>query len=528
MESQSTFKQIKKLYKGLSYFDSYGSDVILSLFIAIIFFGLISWYHVLNNLEPIKNDWVNQRCRPNIMPFAAMINPPNDGRSNSQFTADNFTGCTQNIIKDIVGHITKPVEYTLSIITKFFTMLLKVLDKIRTMLTKIRGQLKAFGKKIMARIMNITIGIQEFFIHMREMINKIQGIFIAGFYVVLGSYYTLKSTIGALFEIIVIILFILLGVIIPLWMLPFTWGFAAAMTAIFVAIAIPLTIVAVAMNSAMGTTLSGIPSTPGCFEENTIVLMNNGRKKKMKDIVVGDILINNNIVTSKMIMSSKYETLYNLDNTYVTGSHKVYYKNNIVYVKNHPDAIVTCNGRFRLVCLNVSNKCININNTNFCDYDEMNDDETTDLYNHVRANIICNRNTSSNNFIHRFYHGGFSRRAKIQLSNFTFKNIENIQKDDMLEGENRVLGCVEILNKNLHHGMLRIVNNNSSYYVSENLNINHLGKLCKISTQIDDTSVINNIPKNMKVYHLITTRGFFKVGDITFKDYNALVESYIS
>ena len=311
-------------------------------------------------------------------------------------------------------------------------------------------------------------------------------------------------------------------------MLPFTWGFAAAMTAIFVAIAIPLTIVAVAMNSAMGTTLSGIPSTPGCFEENTIVLMNNGRKKKMKDIVVGDILINNNIVTSKMIMSSKYETLYNLDNTYVTGSHKVYYKNNIVYVKNHPDAIVTCNGRFRLVCLNVSNKCININNTNFCDYDEMNDDETTDLYNHVRANIICNRNTSSNNFIHRFYHGGFSRRAKIQLSNFTFKNIENIQKDDMLEGENRVLGCVEILNKNLHHGMLRIVNNNSSYYVSENLNINHLGKLCKISTQIDDTSVINNIPKNMKVYHLITTRGFFKVGDITFKDYNALVESYIS
>ena len=101
MESQSTFKQIKKLYKGLSYFDSYGSDVILSLFIAIIFFGLISWYHVLNNLEPIKNDWVNQRCRPNIMPFVAMINPPNDGRSNSQFTADNFTGCTQNIIKHI-------------------------------------------------------------------------------------------------------------------------------------------------------------------------------------------------------------------------------------------------------------------------------------------------------------------------------------------------------------------------------------------------------------------------------------------
>jgi hypothetical protein len=60
------------------------------------------------------------------------------------------------------------------------------------------------------------------------------------------------------------------------------------------------------------------------------------------------------------------------------------------------------------------------------------------------------------------------------------------------------------------------------------MNIKHLGKICKIRTRFNDTSVINNIPKNMKVYHLITTGGFFKVGDITFKDYNALVESYLN
>ena len=66
----------------------------------------------------------------------------------------------------------------------------------------------------------------------------------------------------------------------------------------------------------MGTTLSGIPDKPSCFDENTLLQLNNGMFIKIRDIDVGDILINNNIVTSKMKMSSKYETLYSIDGTF--------------------------------------------------------------------------------------------------------------------------------------------------------------------------------------------------------------------
>ena len=75
MENTSTYKQINNLYKKLTYFDKYGTDVFISFLIVFIFFILISTYYVLNNIEPIKNDWINQRCRPEVMPFVSLINP---------------------------------------------------------------------------------------------------------------------------------------------------------------------------------------------------------------------------------------------------------------------------------------------------------------------------------------------------------------------------------------------------------------------------------------------------------------------
>ena len=362
MENTHTYKQINNIYKKLTYYDKYGTDVIITFVIVLVFLFFISFYYVLNNVEPIKNDWINQRCRPEVMPFVGMINHPNDGRSKFQFTADNFTDCSQSIIKQILGYITKPIEYGLNLMTNFFRMMLDALNNIRKMLAKMRVQMQNIVKTIFARTLNISIGIQEFFIYLREIFNKIQGIFISGFYVVLGTYYTLKSSVGALFEFIVMILFILIGLIIPLWIVPFTWGFAAFMTAVFISIAIPLSVIAIMMNKSMGTTLSGIPDKPSCFDENTLLQLNNGIFIKIRDIDVGDILINNNIVTSKMKMSSKYETLYNLDDTLVTGEHKVFFNNKIICVKFHPQAKVVLNENYNLYSVNTSNKFIQINN----------------------------------------------------------------------------------------------------------------------------------------------------------------------
>jgi hypothetical protein len=522
MENTHTYKQINNIYKKLSYFDKYGTDVIMTIIICLVFFIFIAYYHVLNNVEPIKNDWINQRCRPEVMPFVGMINPPNDGRSKFQFTSDNFTDCSQSIIKQIMGYITKPIEYGLNLMTKFFMMMIEALNSIRKMLSKIRVQMQTIVKTIFARTLNISIGIQEFFIYLREIFNKIQGIFISGFYVVLGSYYTLKSSVGALFEFIVIILFVLIGMIIPLWIVPFTWGFAGFMTAIFLSISIPLSVIAIMMNQTMGTTLSGIPNKPSCFDENTLLQLNNGQFKKIKDIEVGDILTNNNIVTSKMKMSSKYETLYSIDGTFVTGDHKVYVNNKTICVKFHPYAKIVLNKEHKLYSLNTSNKFIQINNTIFCDYDEMTDDEANRLYENIEhhKNIIKN---NDNIFIHKYYDGGFTANTEIKLVNHSFKRIDKIEINDILENGSRVIGIVEILNHSLHNKMNRMVVHNNEFYAHAHLNVKYLGKWTKIKS-ITSEKPINKKGKYTKLYHLITSNGLIPIGDMLFKDYDDILD----
>jgi hypothetical protein len=67
-----------------------------------------------------------------------------------------------------------------------------------------------------------------------------------------------------------------------------------------------------------------------CFSPNTLVTMNNGSKKKMKDIVIGDILENGvDVIATLKIKGGTDHCFYKIwsntlnDFIYVTGSHKI-------------------------------------------------------------------------------------------------------------------------------------------------------------------------------------------------------------
>ena len=108
--------------------------------------------------------------------------------------------------------------------------------------------------------------------------GKMNGIFQTTLGQAEGSYNVLASSIGAMHEFIVIILLILVAIIIPLWILPVTWGAAAAMTAIFVAIMIPLTIIAVFMEIIFNLSRIWYSSVPSCFDENTKIKTYDNKK----------------------------------------------------------------------------------------------------------------------------------------------------------------------------------------------------------------------------------------------------------
>ena len=102
MDNNSEFENLKKMYEKVSYFDQYGGSVILFVVITIILFLLISYCLIMVNSQPIIDDWVNQRCKPNIIPFAGLITHP-EGVSASEYTQQNFNYCTQNILSSITG-----------------------------------------------------------------------------------------------------------------------------------------------------------------------------------------------------------------------------------------------------------------------------------------------------------------------------------------------------------------------------------------------------------------------------------------
>ena len=138
--------------------------------------------------------------------------------------------------------------------------------------------------------MNIMIPLQQIIISMKDVIGKVQGTMTASLFTLLGSYYALKSLMGAIAQLIIIILIALAVTIAILWILPFTWGAAISMTAVFVAISIPMIIIIVFLVDVLKvqTSLSvptlSIPSVK-CFDKNTLIEMNDGTKKKIIDII---------------------------------------------------------------------------------------------------------------------------------------------------------------------------------------------------------------------------------------------------
>ena len=100
MNKNDGFENLKSMYDNLSYFDQYGSSVIMLLILILVLVCVISYCLIMVNVQPIIDDWPNQRCKPQIMPIAGFITHP-EGVTASEYTAENFTYCTQNILTSI-------------------------------------------------------------------------------------------------------------------------------------------------------------------------------------------------------------------------------------------------------------------------------------------------------------------------------------------------------------------------------------------------------------------------------------------
>ena len=517
------FKNIKKMYEKITYLDQYGGSVILYIIQTFVLIIIVSYCFIMINSQPIIDDWANQRCKPNIIPVAGFIYHP-EGISASDYTYQNFTYCTQNILSSISGMALEPLTFVTSLLGNMSQQIGDDIQAGRNMFDKIRTMAQDVVQEIMGRIMNFTIPLQQMVISFKDVLSKIEGNMTSALYFLLGSYYTLQSLMGAIAQFIISILIGLVIMIAVFWLVPFTWGAAIANTAIFVAISIPMAIILAFMIDVLHVKTDLTMPKLKCFDEDTVVTMNDGSEKRIVDITVGDILLDNNEVTNCIKIEAKGSIMYCLNGVIVSDSHIVQYKDQWLRVSQHPEAIalVSYNKPY-LYCLNTCKKIININATVFSDWDEIYGDE----FKSIQNNCIVPINNVTD--IHEFIDGGFEGNTKIKMDTGDYKVIKDVMVGDILENGVRVYGVVKL------NGAT--VNEQFEYDLGKNLFVEGGPNLVicapknrgvgRTTLTLDSMHKSKITEKHRELYHLLTDTKTFNIGHIKFHDYNAAIDLFL-
>jgi hypothetical protein len=398
--------------------------------------------------KDIADDWINQRCNPKYMPFAGYITRP-EGKTEFEYTNENFQYCTQNILTNVTGHALQPIQYMISGLQDIFEKIGNSIQHIRGIIDLLRQRIKTFAENVLHRILNIMVPLQTVFIALMDSFQKIQGTMTAGLYTMLGTYYTLQALMGAIVELMVKMLIVLVVIIVGLWTMPFSWPAAATFSAGYLAIAVPLLLIIVFMTDVLHVKSSAIPKLR-CFDKSTFIWLHDGTFKKIEDIKVGDVLENHVIVTATMKVDARDLRMFIINNIIVSESHIVKYKDKWMAIRDHPDATELPKYAYNepyLYCLNTSSKEIIINNIIFTDWDEIYDKTLEKVIFSIPQNIFINNLQTQKANIHKYLDIGFDLETNIYLADNTKKKINEINIGDKLSTHGFVYGLVEIQNE---------------------------------------------------------------------------------
>ena len=541
---QKSIDYINKAYDKLSYFDLYGGSVFICAILIIILVLFIQFTKINMSIEPVRQNWTKHRCNPIYMPFAGYIMKPKD-TTWVKFAGNNATFCINEIFTNIVSNFTNPIKFILYPILGMWQLIMSVLQAIRKIFARIRDMMTQVVRNIMNRVASFVIVIQQIVISMRDLFAKVQGVAVAGLYTVLGSYYTLKSALGAILELCIIFLVSLAAMIIGFWLMPWTWGVAAALTVIFVAISIPLIIMTVWLAKIMDIKSNksppGKPGRPRCFVGDTPIMLKNGETVKISDVQIGDILKDGGVVTSRMkIKKFENDLIGQIHSTQVTGDHYVFYKGNWIKSREHPDfqVVINTSNIDYLYCLNVSTKKIHIGTLVFSDWDDM--VKPNEVYDFVKQLIhvrpfLSETDLYNTENIHKYFDGGLDGSTYIDTTDGATP-ISKIKVGTDLGLGNMVIGVVKVHAKDMEQTCYKVTSdrlNTHVLYGGGNIvyKMKHEGGY----SDADKSTIFEfldkkeiDVKKRSKVlYHLLTEKSEFTTKEgIVIKDYNSCLDHF--
>lgn len=519
------YDEIIDLYTKGGFMSRYAGDLYIVIIICLIVFVIMAYFWVNNNIQPILDDWSNQKCNPAVIPFAGMINAPT-GTSSFDFTSQNFEQCIQNILGDITEYAFVPINYTISTITSTFQELSDAINSIRSEFDSIRDSISDQGNDLNSRILNIMLPLSGMMNKMGAIFGKVQGTLISSIYTLYGGYISTQSLFLFIYEAVVDLLWIISAFIIVCfavgWLFPPTLAVGMAAAAFLAILLIPLVVFIVLINNiddAAG--LKTPPTVPDyvCFAGDTMISTKHHGHVKISDIVLGEVLHDNSYVTAVMKSSSIHCDMYDLDGILVTGTHLVYEPTRgWVQSCQHSKSVKVTNFKDEYVyCIGTNNKLIHIGEHLFFDWDEINDEEVDELKHNPELSDYLPSDFSKYD-IHKYLETGIHPDTLIYLHDGTTIHIKDLKvEDELLYGES-VKTIIETKTDdldfyNITAGDLILLS------ATKNTEVISLDKTQPIIWRKIDAPPV--------CYQIVTNKGGFRLPGLFIGSYNRGVERYL-
>ena len=548
IDLMTVYTNINKLYSSVTFMQKYGLDVWMAIIIVILFLIAITYFTILNHVQPIKADWLEKRCSPNIIPFAGMINTP-EGEKPFTYTGENFTYCIRSILGTIVADAFKPIQYLIDMVSEIFAVLAEAVNAIRAEFDTIRGSITNITASIMGRSLNIVIPIMKYMMTIKNIMNKSLGVAAVSVNSVMAAFLSAQSLMLFLFKMFIGVLVIIAAMAMMFWGIPLVGPFLAiAATAIFILLLIPTVRINLFMTDILALQVASPPGPPSCFAGNTLVIMRDNDIKNFSELEIGDILLDGSKVTGTMKLSSKNQKVYVLDGVFVTGNHSIYHADKgWISVEEHPESVEAKHfNKPYVYCINTDKKLIHLGNRVYSDWDDLDEIDLGDM-NHTCVNIgVLPRNFTIKD-IHYYLDTGFHEESAVILHDTSQKTIKDIKIGDILQNGEKVIGKIKIDAKDLQ-GVYYYNIHGVKIKCSKNITI-HRGKAVDAVDAVDAVAAVAPIDifdvvhENDKIntsfmsgneilgidylYHIVTDLGTLNISGIVVEDYNSGLEKFL-
>lgn len=331
----------------------------------IAFMVIVALSMVYADKKSVMANWKTERCKLPIMLTSFLYKPSDYSGSTSDFAQENFNFCMKSFASSAIKKAAEPALKATSGQIDAQGTVGQLQKSIRQMIANVTGNFSDQLKGIYNRYKIGRGQAIRIFQYLRSATSRLEGVIGAFMYTGLSAFVSVINTVEFIVWVVIgiIIALTIIFILLFFYLFPFTPLILAVITSLVAA--------------GLGTLIGGASSV-FCFADNTMVILKDGSLKSIKELKIGDILLDDGVVEGMFVFDGSDTPLYDYKGVLVSGTHLVYCPRTKKYmeVERNSLAKLTTVKVDKVYCPIVSSRHIPVQNGTgglslFCDWEEV-------------------------------------------------------------------------------------------------------------------------------------------------------------